>query len=147
MTKYRLPATAILLAALTAGCGTLPSASTAPETENLPAGTAEREVMSPASAALLEQSRSQQQSGNLAQAAATLERAVRIDPSEAAVWLELARLRYAEDNWGQAEQLARKAHSLAAEGSPVSADALTVMADALQRQGRSGEAQRLRERR
>ncbi|MEX1266351.1 MAG: hypothetical protein WEA08_05460, partial [Woeseia sp.] len=64
----------------------------------------------------------------------------------AAIWLELARVRYAENNWSQAEQLARKADSLARSDSAVKADALEVISDALRMQGRSQEAEAVLER-
>jgi cytochrome c-type biogenesis protein CcmH/NrfG len=89
---------------------------------------------------LLQQSRQQQQYGDYGQAAATLERAIRIDPTEPAVWLELARVRYAENNWPQAEQLARKAFALAGVASPLQADATRLIDDALVMQGRPLEA-------
>lgn len=142
--RIQLSVMALLMVALTAGCSTLPATSQPPTVENYPVSREpDRErVMNPASASLLEQSRAQQQSGNLAQAAATLDRAVRIDPSESAVWLALARLRYAESNWAQAEQLARRAVSLSAADSPVAVDARLLMAEALRMQGRAGEAMR-----
>ena len=134
----------LLMVALTAGCGTLPATSQPATAEDYPVGPEpdRARVMNPASASLLEQSRTQQQSGNLAQAAATLDRAVRIDPSEPAVWLALARLRYAESNWAQAEQLARRAESLSAADSSVAHDARSLVAEALRRQGRVDEAAR-----
>lgn len=145
MTLRYLNFCALLPAVYLAGCSVLPSAPADYPADERPVSEPRQRDMSPASASLLEQSRMQQQSGNLAQAATTLERAVRIDPAEPAVWLELARLRYAEANWAQAEQMARKAHSLAAADSRVSAAALAVMADALIMQGRPAEAERLRQ--
>jgi Tfp pilus assembly protein PilF len=145
MTDRHFKIYALLPALYLAGCGALPTAPANYPADNGAVSEPRQREMSPASASLLEQSRLQQQSGNLAQAATTLERAVRIDPAEPAVWLELARLRYAEANWAQAEQMARKAHSLAAANSRVSAAALSVMADALIMQGRPAEAERLRQ--
>lgn len=131
----------LLGALLVAGCAT-----TAPAGPGRPAevpGPDEEPVVKPVSRSLIEQSRDQQRTGNYGQAAATLERAIRIDPGEPAVWLELARVRYAERNWAQAEQLARKARSLAGSGSPLRDDAIRVIADALREQQRPQEAQKL----
>jgi tetratricopeptide (TPR) repeat protein len=130
-------AQAVLLCTVLIGCATLPG-SGGDETPPLPVpGDHGREaVMRPVSESLLLQSRQEQQYGDYGQAAATLERAIRIDPAEPAVWLELARVRYAENNWPQAEQLARKAYSLAGVASPLRADAARLIADALVMQGR-----------
>src|SRR5690606_32155444 len=67
----------------------------------------------PASAALLEQSRSQRAAGSLAAAASSIERALRIDPNNAELWLELGEIKLEDDDPLQAEQMARKALTLA----------------------------------
>lgn len=131
--------------ALAGGCGTLPAGPAAPPPDDgrQPPGADARPAAS-ATAALLAQSRSQRFAGDTAQASATLDRAIRIDPRDPALWLELARVRYVEGNWSQSEQLARKARALSAPGSSNAAAALALQADALERQGRAPEAQRLR---
>jgi hypothetical protein len=53
-------------------------------------GSATSPTMSAASQSLLQQSRSQQRAGDYPQAAATLERALRVDPSQPVLWLELS---------------------------------------------------------
>jgi Tetratricopeptide repeat len=63
--------------------------------------------------ALLQESRSQQAAGRYGQAAATVERALRIEPRQPRLWLELAAIRKKEGNSAQADSLARKALSLA----------------------------------
>ncbi len=127
---------------LAAGCTTLPQTGEATGSEPRTPDTASRDQtsMRPASESLLQQSRELRQNGDYAQAAATLERAVRIDAGVAAIWLELARVRYAESNWSQAEQLARKADSLARGDPAVKTEALELVADALRMQGRPQEA-------
>lgn len=143
--RIQLSVAAVALASmLAAGCTTLPQQGEAPAGTVPPApdtASSDEPPMRPVSESLLQQSRELRLSGDYAQAAATLERAVRIDPGAAAIWLELARVRYAENNWSQAEQLARKADSLARSGSVVKADALELIADALRMQGRSQEAE------
>lgn len=128
---------------LAAGCTTLPQTGGTAGTEPQTTDTAPRDQppMRPASESLLQQSRELRLSGDYAQAAATLERAVRIDPGAAAIWLELARVRYAESNWPQAEQLARKSDSLARSDPALKTEALELVADALRMQGRSQEAE------
>lgn len=106
------------------------------------AGTADA-GMSAAGSALLVQSRNERRAGDYARAAATLERALRVEPTAPAVWLELARVRMLEGNYVQAEQLARKAQSLAAGGSSLADESRVVLAEALRRQGRGAEAEAL----
>lgn len=88
--------------------------------------------MPPAAAALLEQSRGQSAAGNYAAAASSIERALRIDPNNAALWIELAEVKLADDDPLQAEQMARKALTLAG-----SDPALTARAERLLRRAAS----------
>lgn len=92
--------------------------------------------LSAAGRSLLMQSRSERQSGNYAAASATLERAIRIEPDQALIWLELARLRLLEGNPAQAEQLGRKARALAVGHPSLEAEAAEIIDDALQAQGK-----------
>jgi len=92
--------------------------------------------MSPAAQALLDQGREQRRAGEYAQASASLERALRIESGEPEVWLEMGRLRFDEGNFAQAEQMGRKALSLAPAGSAVGAQASQLIADAQFGQGR-----------
>ncbi|MDD3448552.1 MAG: tetratricopeptide repeat protein [Gammaproteobacteria bacterium] len=85
-----------------------PAAAPAARPEPAPAGPA-----SPAVVALLETAREQQNADRLAEAAASLERAVRIEPRNARVWYELATVRFRQGQLQQAEQLARKSDALA----------------------------------
>lgn len=67
----------------------------------------------PAVIALLSQARSQAAKGEGEQAAATLERALRIEPQNAWVWHRLAVLRLEQRHWDQAVDLATKSITLA----------------------------------
>jgi predicted Zn-dependent protease len=69
---------------------------------------------SPAVVALLGQAENQANSGDLEAAAASLERAIRIEPRNPLLWYHLATLRLAQQEAAQAEQLAVKSNSLAA---------------------------------
>jgi Flp pilus assembly protein TadD len=91
--------------------------------------------MSPAVQTLLEQGREQRYAGEYARASASLERALRIESGEPKVWLEMGRLRYDEGNFAQAEQMGRKALSLAPAGSAVGAQASRLIDDAQFGQG------------
>ena len=68
---------------------------------------------------LLKQSRALRNQGHYREAAAVTERALRIQPSNAAFWLELAMIRYAQNDYGQAEALARKALTLSNQNQQV----------------------------
>jgi len=67
----------------------------------------------PVIVALLDDSRQQQQQGQLSKAAATIERAIRLEPNNAILWSRLAQIRLVEKNWQQAYVLANKSNSLA----------------------------------
>lgn len=67
----------------------------------------------PAVVALLQQAEQQANTGDLESAAASLERAIRIDPRNAVLWHHLATVRLSQDEPAQAEQLASKSNSLA----------------------------------
>jgi predicted Zn-dependent protease len=67
----------------------------------------------PAVVALLGQAETQANGGDLAAAAASLERALRIDPRNPVIWYHLATVRLEQGEPAQAEQLAVKSTSLA----------------------------------
>lgn len=88
-----------------------PSGSAPPPPEAEPA------PRSNASAALLEQGREARAAGRYAEATASLERALRIDPSNPLLWIELAEIKAADGDRTQAREMARKALTLAG-GNP-----------------------------
>ncbi len=63
--------------------------------------------------ALLDTAEQQANDGDLESAAASLERAIRIDPRNAALWYHLATVRLSQGNPAAAEQMAVKSNSLA----------------------------------
>jgi Flp pilus assembly protein TadD len=71
-----------------------------------------RSDASSASDALLAQSRAQRAAGSVPAAKASLERALRLDPNNAEVWIELGELELAVGNTTQAATMARKALTL-----------------------------------
>jgi tetratricopeptide (TPR) repeat protein len=68
---------------------------------------------SPAVVALLDHAEQQANAGELESAAASLERAIRIDSRNPVLWYHLATVRLAQGDPSQAEQLAVKSNSLA----------------------------------
>ena len=97
-------------------------------------------TLSAASRALVDQAHAQLTAGNDALAAATLERALRIEPDHPLLWLELAKVRHEEGNAVQAENLARKALSMAVGDSATQAAAWRVIAQSFRARGRNPEA-------
>ncbi|MBC7984788.1 MAG: tetratricopeptide repeat protein [Candidatus Obscuribacterales bacterium] len=96
--------------------------------------------LSPATKALVAQSQTQLNAGQSELAAATLERALRIEPDNPLLWLEFAKLRQFEGNSGQAENLARKALSMSSGDARTQAAAWRVIAEAYRARGRNPEA-------
>lgn len=102
-----------LLASLTlAGCAASPPRVPVPTGEAPALSDSVREDTARASASLLEQSRQQQTEGDYAAATASIERALRIEPNNASLWVELAEIKMAEGDADQAEAMARKALTL-----------------------------------
>ena len=98
-------------------------------------------TLGPATKALVAQAQSQLDAGQDALAAATLERALRIEPDNPLIWLELAKLRQIEGNAAQAENMARKALAMASGEPRIQAAAWRTIADAYRARGRNPEAQ------
>ena len=76
-----------------------------------------------ASTALLDDSRRSRAAGDFSAAAISVERALSIDPNNAALWIELAEIRLAEGNRDQADSFARKALTLAGNDASITARA------------------------
>ena len=126
------PLTSCLLLGLVllGGCSTVPRQDPAPvvdrsaptrETPRLPGdqrvviSPLEREPVAPATplassavVALLQNAEDQQQTGQYDSAAATLERALRIEPENPHLWHRLGQVRLQQQQWAQAEQMAHK---------------------------------------
>ena len=96
--------------------------------------------LSAATRSLVAQARTQVARGDLPAATSTLDRALRIEPSNPLLWIELGRLRLAESDAHQAEGCGRKALALASGDRLAQAQAGRLLADALRAQGRNQEA-------
>jgi cytochrome c-type biogenesis protein CcmH/NrfG len=86
------------------------------------------------------QSRTLASHGDLDGASSTLDRALRIEPNNPLLWIELGRLRLLESDAHQAESCARKALSVASGDHGTQAQAGRLLADALRAQRRNQEA-------
>ena len=97
-------------------------------------------MLGAASRSLVSQAQAQLKSRNHALAAASIERALRIEPANPLLWIELGRVRQAEGNHVQAENMGRKAVSLT-KAPRASAAAWRLIADSLRARGKTREAQ------
>jgi tetratricopeptide (TPR) repeat protein len=96
--------------------------------------------LGPAATALVAQAHRQALGGDYAQAAATLERALRIEPDNPLLWVELGRVQLGENNPAQADAMGRKALALATGDAAAQASAWRLIADSLRARGRNSEA-------
>jgi tetratricopeptide (TPR) repeat protein len=96
--------------------------------------------LGPAATALVAQAHAQAASGEYPAAGATLERALRIEPENPLLWVELGRLQLQEHNAGQADGMGHKALALATGDPSAQASAWRLIADALREEGRNPEA-------
>lgn len=103
-------------------------------------------TLGPASRALVAQAQTQAASKNYAVAAASIERALRIEPDNPLLWIELGKVRQAEGNYPQSENMGRKAASMAVNAPRTQAAAWTLVAESLRARGRNAEAREAQER-
>lgn len=96
-------------------------------------------VLGAASRSLVGQAQVQLQSKNYAVAASSIERALRIEPANPLLWIELGKVRQAEGNHVQAENMGRKAASLS-KAPQASSAAWRLIADSLRARGKTAEA-------
>jgi tetratricopeptide (TPR) repeat protein len=96
--------------------------------------------LGPASSALVSQAHKQLTGGDFGLAAATIERAMRIEPDNPLLWIELGRVRYTAGDASQAESMGRKALALATGDPQAQASAWRLIADSLRALGRNPEA-------
>ena len=94
---------------------------------------------------LLDIAQNLQLAGNFDQAAAALERALRLEPRNAMLWHRLAQIRLSQGKWRDAIDLASKSNSLAGGKREIQASNWLVIAQAKERQGDREGAQAARE--
>jgi predicted Zn-dependent protease len=133
----------ILLAFLvlaTAGCATVvpgpgpvPAPAPLPEAASLPEPAPHAENL--AIAGLLVGARTDAAAGRLANAAASLERALRIEPRNPRLWQELARVRLKQGDYAQAESTAARSNSWAGSDNALRAENWRLIAHAREARG------------
>jgi Tfp pilus assembly protein PilF len=99
----------------------------------LPAPPAHAENL--AIAGLLLGARTDAAAGRLANAAASLERALRIEPRNPRLWQELARVRLKQGDYAQAESTAARSNSWAGSDNALRADNWRIIAHARNARG------------
>ncbi|MCU0758001.1 MAG: tetratricopeptide repeat protein [Steroidobacteraceae bacterium] len=104
------------------------------------APAARRYALGTAAGALVTQARGQLARGEPAVAAATLERAMRIEPDNPLLWIELAKVRQAQGNAAQAEAMGRKALARASGDPAAEAAARRVIAESRRARGQREES-------
>ena len=123
----------LALVAILGGCATVqePAPVSAPASE--PALAAP--VGSAAVVSLVEGARSDVAAGRLANAAASLERALRIEPRNPRLWQELARVRLMQGEYAQAESVAARSNSWAGGDNRLRAENWRLIAQAREARG------------
>jgi tetratricopeptide (TPR) repeat protein len=106
----------------------------------LPAPVIREPTLSAASRALVSQAQVQLQSKNYPVAASSIERALRIEPDNPLLWIELGKVRQAEGNYVQAENMGRKAASMSVNAPRANSAAWTLIAESLRARGKNVEA-------
>ena len=96
--------------------------------------------LSPATSALVAQARKQANTGAYEPAAATIERALRIEPENPLLWIELGQVRLSEGNASQANSMGHKALALATGDAQAQASSWHLIADSLRALQRNPEA-------
>jgi len=98
-------------------------------------------TLSPASKALVAQAQGQRKRGDLPGASVSLDRALRIEPNNALLWIELGRLRMDQGNFPQAEGMGRKALSMSIGDDGTQAQAWQLIGESFQARGRNTQAE------
>jgi tetratricopeptide (TPR) repeat protein len=137
-----------LVVVLLAGCAAqTPAPVSTPTPTEPPAPPVLRPAAreSTAIASLMDSARADTASGRLANAAATLERALRIEPRNPRLWSELARVRYQQRDYAQAESTALRSESWAGKDNLLRADNWRLIAAAREARGDADGARSARD--
>lgn len=125
MMRHSFAGLLFVIAASIAGCAGLP----ARETESLPVSDNNAVI------ALADAGRTDAASGKLDAAAASFERALRIEPRNPALWHELAKLRLQQGQYQQAEGLAARSNGWAGDNKTLRAENWRIIGQARLKRG------------
>ncbi len=129
---------------IVAGCASqapAPTPTSSPS-ERQPAPSAQppaaesKKTESVAVASILQSARAEASSGQLASAAASIERALRIEPRNPRLWNELARVRLQQRDYAQAAATAARSNAFAGSDADLRASNADIIAQARAAQGR-----------
>ena len=110
------------------------------EPQPLPPPVIREPALGAASRALVDQAKVQAGSKNFTVAAGSIERALRIEPDNPLLWIELGKVRQAEGNFVQAENMGRKALSMSTNAPRAQSTAWSLIADSYRSRGKNAEA-------
>jgi predicted Zn-dependent protease len=148
---------AVLFSFILAGCATAPEPAPspapvpstppapAPEPEALPVPPPSTRSENTAIAGLMETARADTTAGRYPNAAASIERALRIEPRNPRLWQELARVRLKQGQYVQAESVAARSNSWAGKDNALRAENWRLIAEAREARGDADGARLARE--
>ena len=84
----------------------------------------------------MQSARADAAAGRLANAAASIERALRLEPRNPRLWNELSRVRLQQRDYAQAESTAQRSNSFAGSDSDLRASNADIIAQARRAQGK-----------
>ncbi len=121
--------------------GAVATPAPAPQAEAAPPAPPPKQFhLGAATSALAAQARAQAAHGELPQAQATIERALRIEPENPLLWIELGQLHQNAGEYAQADGMGHKALQLASGDPRAMATAWRLIAESLRARGRNQEA-------
>jgi cytochrome c-type biogenesis protein CcmH/NrfG len=135
----------VLLIAFMAGCATPPETPSGPAPQE-PGAAVPPQTPEPAPppiarsenvavAGLMESARADAAAGKLSTAAASIERALRIEPRNPRLWQELARVRLQQAQFAQAENMAARSNSWAGSDNALRAENWRLIAQTREARG------------
>src|SRR5215831_10358027 len=140
---------AAVIVSLLAACASTPRPEPGPPPT--PYSTLPPHPETPAVASLMDNARLDSQAGRFANAGASLERALRIEPRNPRLWQELSRVRLSQRDFAQAESCAQRSNSWAGSDNALRYQNWQLIAQARDARGDSAgaksavdEAERLR---
>jgi len=121
----------LALVVFTGGCAIVQE----PAPESAPAPVPAPAIESAAIASLMDGARQDVAAGRLANATASLERALRIEPRNPRLWQELARVRLKQGEYAQAESVAARSNSWAGGDNRLRAENWRLIAQSREARG------------
>ena len=130
---------------LLAGCATAPEPEAPPAETPAPPPAAEQPRENVAIAALVDSARADAAAGRLPNAAASLERALRIEPRNPRLWQQLAQVRLQQGDYAQAESLAQRSNTWGGTDTRLRAQNWSLIAQSRQARGDTDGARKAQE--